>query len=104
MLSFFAFGFAVAGAAAATGPVIIHLLNRRRFRVVNWAAMDFLLEALQRNRKMLQLRDLLLLVLRTACVLLLGLPLARPYFSNTDAKVESNQPLHAILIVDNSMS
>ena len=96
--------FALAGLVAAAGPILIHLLNRRRFRVVNWAAMDFLLEALQRNRKMLQLRDLLLLALRTACVLLFGLALARPYFSNTDAKVESNQPLHAILIVDNSMS
>lgn len=96
--------FAVAGLVAAAGPIIIHLLNRRRFRVVNWAAMDFLLEALQRNRKILHLRDLLLLALRTACVALFGLALARPYFSNTDAKIESNQPLHAILIVDNSMS
>ena len=64
--------FAVAGLVAAAGPVIIHLLNRRRFRVVNWAAMDFLLEALQRNRRILQLRDLLLLAC-TACVLLFGL-------------------------------
>jgi len=96
--------FFLAGLVAAAGPVIIHLLNRRRFRVVNWAAMDFLLEALQRNRRMLHLRDLLLLALRTACILLFGLALARPYFSSSDATVSPNQPLHAILLVDNSLS
>lgn len=71
--------FAIAGAAAATGPVIIHLLNRRRFRVVHWAAMDFLREAIRRNRRILELRDLLLLALRTLAVLLFGLALARPF-------------------------
>ena len=97
--------FAVAGAVAAAGPIVIHLLNRRRFRVISWAAMDFLREAVKRNRRILKLRDILLLVLRTAAVLLFGLALARPYFagSNTVA-AESGQPLHAILLVDNSMS
>ena len=32
-------------------PVIIHLLNRRRFKRVDWAAMDFLLEAQKLPRK-----------------------------------------------------
>jgi hypothetical protein len=71
--------FAIAGAIAATGPVIIHLLNRRRFRVVRWGAMDFLREAIRRNRRILELRDLLLLILRTLAVLLFGLALARPF-------------------------
>jgi hypothetical protein len=72
--------FAVAGVVAAAGPVIIHLLNRRRFRTINWAAMEFLLEAMQRNRRVLQLRDLILLLLRVLCILLFGLALARPFF------------------------
>ena len=41
MLSFDASSFAIAGAIAAAGPVLIHLLNRRRFKTVTWAAMDF---------------------------------------------------------------
>ena len=81
MLSFLFSAFAVAGAVAATGRVVIHLLNRRRFRVIRWAAMDFLREAMQRNRRILQLRDIILLALRTAVVLLFGLALARPFFS-----------------------
>ncbi len=97
--------FAVAGAVAAAGPIVIHLLNRRRFRVVSWAAMDFLREAIKRNRRILKLRDILLLILRTAAVLLFGLALARPYFAaSSTLAAQSGQPLHAVLLVDNSMS
>ena len=81
MLDFTAASFAVAGLAAAAGPVLIHLWNRRRFRVVNWAAMDFLREALQRKRRILQVRDLVLLALRVAAMILLGLALSRPFFT-----------------------
>lgn len=104
MLSFFAGAFALAGAVAAAGPVVIHLLNRRRYRVVHWAAMDFLREAMQRNRKILHLRDLLLLALRTLCVLLFGLAMARPYFSRTPGEIDPDQPVHAVLVMDNSLS
>ncbi len=97
--------FALAGLIAAAGPVIIHLLNRRRFRVVQWAAMDFLREAIQRNRRIMQLRDILLLLLRTAAVLLFGLALARPYFTgSSEVAFDRTQPLHAVLLVDNSLS
>lgn len=104
MPAFFQVAFAVAGLVAAAGPVIIHLLNRRRFRVVEWAAMDFLREALQRNRKMLQLRDLILLALRTAVILLFGLALARPYWQHQAAALGERGPVHAVLLLDNSQS
>jgi len=95
--------FAVAGLVAAAGPVVIHLLNRRRFKVVEWAAMDFLREALFRSRRVLQIRDLLLLALRTACILLFGAALAQPFLSAT-ADAGASQPVHAILLIDNSLS
>lgn len=81
MLDFFAKNFAIAGAICALGPIIIHLLNRRRFRVVQWAAMDFLKHALQRNRRILRLRDIILLVLRCLVVLCIGMALARPFLT-----------------------
>ncbi len=95
--------FAVAGLVAAAGPILIHLLNRRRFKVVEWAAMDFLREALFRSRRMLQIRDFLLLALRTACILLFGAALAQPFFAAT-GDMGANQPVHAILLIDNSLS
>jgi hypothetical protein len=96
--------FALAGAIAAAGPILIHLLNRRRYRTVQWAAMDFLREAMQRNRRILQIRDLLLMAMRCLAVLLFGLALARPFFSSTESEFDERQPLHAILVVDNSLS
>ncbi|MDA0588630.1 MAG: BatA domain-containing protein [Planctomycetota bacterium] len=92
MLKFFAGIFAVAGLAAATGPIIIHLLNRRRFRTIEWGAMDFLRQAMQRNRRAVQLRDLIVLVLRCLAVAAFGVALARPFLSG----VSSTQLLGAI--------
>jgi hypothetical protein len=102
--SFVAVSFAIAGLIAAAGPGIINLRNRRRYRVVHWAAMDFLREALQRNRRILTLRDILLLLLRTVAVLLVGLALARPFFSSSDQAYDGSKPLHAVLVIDNSLS
>jgi hypothetical protein len=96
--------FALAGLALAAVPVVIHLLNRRRYRVVEWAAMDFLREALQRHRRLIQLRDLLLLALRTLCLLLFGLAMARPYFSRDATTTDPGQPVHAVVVLDNSLS
>ena len=87
--------FAWAGAAAALGAVAIHLLNRRRYRVLHWAAMDFLRQAVHRNRRILQLRNLLLLLLRVACLLAFGAALARPYLTHSataDAAAQSAGP------------
>ena len=96
---------AIAGAAAAAVPVIVHLLNRRRFNVVQWAAMDFLREAVTRSRRMMELRDLLLLPLRVLCLLAFGMALARPYWNRfSQAVIDPNQPVHAVLLVDNSLS
>src|SRR6478735_2440172 len=103
-VSFMSGSFLVAGAACAVGPVLIHLLNRRRHRVVKWAAMDFLRQAMKQNRKVLEWRDFLLLAMRTLAVLLFGTALARPFLASQQEATDVRQPLHAILIVDNSLS
>ncbi|MFP4052927.1 MAG: BatA domain-containing protein [Phycisphaerae bacterium] len=66
-----------AGLGAASAPIIIHLLNRRRFKIRDWAAMQFLLDSIRKNRRRLRIEELLLLLIRTLAVLLLGLALAR---------------------------
>ncbi len=72
-------------AAATIGliaiPIIIHLINRRRFRRVDWAAMEFLLLALKKNRRRVKIEQLILLLLRVALMALLGLAIARPMVS-----------------------
>lgn len=96
--------FALAGAAAAAVPIVLHLLNRRRVRVLRWAAMDFLRESIHRSRRLIRLRDVVLMALRAAALVLLGLALARPYFSWSGGAGSAGQPVHAVMLVDNSLS
>ena len=66
-----------AGAAAVSIPIVIHLLNRRRFRIQAWAAMEFLLAAHRRNVRKLKLQRWLLLLLRCLALLLLAAGIAQ---------------------------
>src|SRR5947209_16312147 len=61
---------------AASIPIIIHLLNRRRYRIVDWAAMRFLLAAQKQNVRRLKLEQWLLLAVRTLLMLLLVVAMA----------------------------
>ena len=81
-----AFGFAApwiawTGAVAAAAPIVIHLLNRRRYRRMEWAAMRFVLASHRRNRRRLRFEEFLLLVLRCLLVLLIAWAVARPQSS-----------------------
>ena len=67
------------GALAISVPIIIHLLNRRRFKEVDWAAMEFLLDAEQKNKKRVRLEHWILLLLRCLTMLLIGTLIARPF-------------------------
>ncbi|MCA9319823.1 MAG: BatA domain-containing protein, partial [Planctomycetes bacterium] len=65
-------------AMAAAVPLIIHLLSRRRYRRVPWAAMEFLNRAVKKIRRRLRFENLLLMLLRMAVLLLLALAFANP--------------------------
>src|SRR5258706_14037592 len=76
--------FFAAGAALVSIPIIIHILNRRRFKVVSWAAMEYLLQAMRKNRRRLKFEQWLLLATRCALLVLLGAALARPLSCDTN--------------------
>ena len=65
--------------AAAAAPLLIHLWSRHRFREVDWAAMQFLLAAMRKNARRLQLQQWLLLAVRTLLIVLVVLAVAEPY-------------------------
>ncbi|MEC5125543.1 PA14 domain-containing protein [Verrucomicrobiales bacterium BCK34] len=67
------------GALGILIPIIIHLLNRRSSRVVDWGAMNFLLESLAIRNRRIQLEEALLMATRCLLVGLLALALARPF-------------------------
>ncbi len=69
----------LAGLGALAIPLLVHLLNRRRAKVVRWGAMRFLHQSFaSRNRRIL-LEEMLLLAMRCLLVALLVLAFARPF-------------------------
>src|SRR4051795_2814538 len=77
-VGFVTWGFFAAGLAAMSIPIIIHILNRRRYKTVQWAAMEFLLRAMRKNRRRLKFEQWLLLATRCAVSILAATALARP--------------------------
>src|SRR5438477_2360094 len=66
----------LAGAGAVSVPIIIHLLSKRRYKVVTWAAMRFLLAAQKQNTRRLRLEQLILLLMRVAIIALVVMAMA----------------------------
>jgi hypothetical protein len=85
----------------AAVPIVIHILNRRRFRRVKWAAMEYLLRAMQRNRQRLRMEQWLVLLLRTLAVLLLALLVSRPQLGGGGLL---GARTHHVVVLDDSAS
>lgn len=84
-------------------PIIIHLLQKRRFRRVEFSAMEFLFKAVRRTRRRVLLEDILLLILRTLAISLIILALARP--NSADLPLVLGRDARAeVLILDASLS
>lgn len=93
------------GLGAASLPVIIHLLNRRRFREEPWAAMRFLLAALRKNQRRVRIEQWLLLAVRTLVVIAVVLAMAKPFLERLGASaLLPGQRTHWVLVLDASMS
>src|SRR5262245_8045200 len=92
------------GLAAVSVPIIIHLLNRRKFRRVSWAAMRFLQNAIEQNQRRLRIEDMILLALRCLLLALLALALARPAILSDASAVFGQSKVTGVIILDNSRS
>lgn len=68
-------------------PILIHLLNRVRYRRMRWAAIDFLLATRQRAVRRARLRQILLMALRTLVLAAALGALAQPILSGSMASL-----------------
>ena len=97
-------------AAAALGigllavPIIIHLINRLRYRTVRFAAMEFLLASEQQNRRRVLIEQLLLLLLRLLIVALATLLIGRLVLSSSQLALFRGATLHHVVLLDDSLS
>lgn len=95
-----------AGAAAATAPIIIHLLARRRFKRIRWAAVQFLLDAERRNRRRVRMEEWILMALRCLAVLCIALIVSRPFLSpqGVASALGGSARTERIFVLDDSFS
>src|SRR5258708_34668319 len=67
----------------ASVPIIIHLLNRRRFQRIDWAPMKYLKLTIKTNRRRLRIEQPILLIVRTLAIIVLNCAVARAGLSAT---------------------
>jgi hypothetical protein len=101
---FFLYPLFLFGLAAASLPVLIHLLNRRRLKRIRFPAVRFILLSQKRISRSYRLRHWLLLALRTLAVICLALLLANPIFQTGAGLFAGGGPVSLVLILDNSLS
>jgi uncharacterized membrane protein len=105
----------LAGATAVSVPVVIHLLNRRRYRIVTWAAMRFLMLAQKQNSRRMRLEQVLLLLCRMALIacVLLAMASITPWAENVWAYLWPDAAggvktrtarVHHLIVLDGSLS
>jgi hypothetical protein len=102
--SFFLNPWMLVGLSAVLIPLIIHLLNRRRYEVVDWGAMQFL-QLGEVTRRRLFLEEVLLMLLRMALIAVLVLALAGPFVTTWSiARLGLRTNRDVVLVFDGSYS
>ncbi len=92
------------GILAAAVPLIIHLWRRHQAKTVDFSSLMFLLAAYRQNVRRIQLKHLLILLLRVLIIILIALALARPLLKNRFAFAGGRTKTSVVIILDNSYS
>jgi hypothetical protein len=92
------------GLAAASIPVILHLLNLRKLKTVEFSTVRFLKELQKTRIRRLRIRQIILLILRTLIIIFAVMAFARPTIEGNLPLAETYTKSSAVILVDNSFS
>lgn len=93
------------GLIAASIPIIIHLLNLRRLKVVEFSSIQFLKEMQKNKMRRIKIKQLLLLILRTLAIVFLVLSFSRPTLKNVNlAGLGSEVKNTMVIFIDDTPS
>src|SRR5918997_7058206 len=81
-------------------PVVIHLINQRRYQTIRWAAMMFLLAANRMSRGYARLRQWLIMAFRVADIGGLIFAVSRPLAGGWLGLAAGGRPDTTIVLVD----
>lgn len=96
--------FLLAALVAATIPLLLHLLNLRKLRTVEFSSLRFLKELQKTRIRKLKLKQILLLILRTLLVIFAVLAFARPALQSSAGLPGAHAATTAVILIDNSYS
>lgn len=88
-------------AAAAAVPVFLHLFHKSESRRLSFPALRYLLRTEREHARRIRLRQLVLLLLRAAAIVVLACAGARPFLKRGGG---AHPPTALAIVLDNSMS
>jgi len=93
------------GLAAAALPILIHLLNLRKLRVVEFSSLRFLKELQHTRIRRVKIKQILLLIIRTLLILFMVLAFARPAIQGNLAGLAATEARSTmVVLLDDSPS
>lgn len=92
------------GLFAASIPIILHLLNLRKLKRVDFSTLKFLKELQKTKIKKIKLKQIILLILRTLIIIFIVLAFSRPAIKSSIPFMENYAKSSSIILFDNSFS
>ena len=96
--------FALLGLAAASIPVILHLLNLRKLKTVEFSSLRFLKELQKTRIRKLKIKQIILLILRTLIIIFAVMAFARPTVDASLPLMGQYAKMSTVILIDNSFS
>jgi len=93
---------ALFGLIAAGIPIILHLLSRRRVKIIEFSSVAFLSKMKQSRLRYVRLKELILLAIRTLIIAFLALGFSRPTYKRSAENTHG--PSSTVVLLDDSYS
>ena len=90
--------------AAAALPWLIHRRYRQQHLTTSWAAVELLMAAMRQRSRRVQMQQWLLLSIRTAILICVGLAAAEPGLRGWASGLNGTSRTHRIVVLDQSFS
>lgn len=92
------------GLLASAIPIILHFLNLRKLKTIEFSTLRFLKELQKTKIRRLKIKQLILLILRILIITFIVLAFARPTIKSTFPGIGTYAKTSSVFILDNSFS
>ncbi|MCX7735554.1 MAG: BatA and WFA domain-containing protein [Candidatus Kapabacteria bacterium] len=92
------------GLLASAIPIILHFLNLRKLKTIEFSTLRFLKELQKTKIRRLKIKQLILLILRILIITFIVLAFARPTIKSTLPGIGTYAKTSSVFVIDNSFS